>query len=331
MCTGHTVAHQRRSKNMHNNEIVTVQGTQYEIEKKFDTAFNARRAKRIPDDGRLYTVKSNNRQTWYEEQFGKELRRGVDLQRTLRNVMRRVGAPRLVTDEECGKEYRYVYEWIEGEDLADIFDMPDVRMTVTHIRTLVARIASIAGILMENRLIHRDIKPGNCVVKRKDKNAPNGAYDFSHTRIIDWDMVCALGDSLVSDGFGTPAFTAPEQLDNRPARTSDVYALGMTAFEAMCTIVSLGVDKTYELIFNNDNDNKTMIYRRKRDNQWIKQEARRNFEIDILPCIAEEQREKARILFEFIMACVQHDPQARPQTGEELQQRLFTKQNIKEI
>ncbi len=121
--------------------------------------------------------------------------------------------------EEDGALY-LVMEKIEGETLASLRKR---RATLTHAD--VARFladADAALSYLHSRvppLIHRDIKPGN-VILRKDGSF--AFVDFGSVR----DQLKPEGGSTVVGTFG---YMAPEQFQGRALPASDVYAVGATA------------------------------------------------------------------------------------------------------
>jgi serine/threonine protein kinase len=72
----------------------------------------------------------------------------------------------------------------------------------------------------EKGIIHRDINPINVMVQRGNL-----------VKILDFGMACPLGteDDIMGGAF---AYLAPELFEGEPAnRQSDIYALGITAYE----------------------------------------------------------------------------------------------------
>jgi serine/threonine protein kinase len=68
-------------------------------------------------------------------------------------------------------------------------------------------------------LIHRDLKPGNVLVDRRDQ-----------ARVTDFGMAQSLHDPSGHDQIaGTPAYMSPEQCEGKPldGRT-DLYSFGVT-------------------------------------------------------------------------------------------------------
>jgi serine/threonine-protein kinase len=94
---------------------------------------------------------------------------------------------------------------------------------------LVARVARAAADAHRAQVVHRDIKPGNILVRR-DHTAGVYLCDFGLARDLD-----VATPRQLCDGAGSPLYMAPERLLRRPADEvrGDVYALGATLFEAL--------------------------------------------------------------------------------------------------
>ncbi len=72
-------------------------------------------------------------------------------------------------------------------------------------------------------LLHRDVKPGNCMI------------DSGGTvKLLDFGLSVPIRKSLMTEGVivGTPSYMSPEQFEGRPAEPeSDWFSLGCTVFE----------------------------------------------------------------------------------------------------
>jgi len=90
-------------------------------------------------------------------------------------------------------------------------------------RRIVAELATGLGVLHANQIVHRDLKPENVLV------LPDGTV-----AIIDFDVACLADDDRATPlgrTFGTARYRAPEQLDGECCPASDLWALGVIAFE----------------------------------------------------------------------------------------------------
>jgi serine/threonine protein kinase len=127
-----------------------------------------------------------------------------------------------------GEEYFYVMEFLEGETLESLIRRSG-RLEVKLALEITSQVAAGLEALHEQKLIHRDIKPTNIVVRLKDDGRVTA-------KIID----LGLAKDLAEPGFqsaistqrtfvGTPAFASPEQFAGLgPDIRSDLYSLGVT-------------------------------------------------------------------------------------------------------
>jgi eukaryotic-like serine/threonine-protein kinase len=101
--------------------------------------------------------------------------------------------------------------------------------TRVPLETVVSYVRQIAGALdyvHDRKLIHRDIKPHNMLL-----GPDNGVLLSDFGIAIPSHSI----DAVRSNDFeGTVAYAAPEQLEGRPRRSSDQYALGVVVYEWLC-------------------------------------------------------------------------------------------------
>jgi serine/threonine-protein kinase len=129
-----------------------------------------------------------------------------------------------------GAEAPYlVMELVEGEPLSTLLQQartsgrtldPDV------VRDLLAQTADALAVAHRAGIVHRDVKPANLIVTpdRKVK-----VTDFGIARAADSAQITRTGAVM-----GTPQYLSPEQARGNPSTpASDVYALGVVAFECL--------------------------------------------------------------------------------------------------
>ena len=132
-----------------------------------------------------------------------------------------------------GNSYFYAMEFVEGETLEHLIRRSG-RVEVKLALEIATQVAAGLAAVHEQNLVHRDIKPGNIMVRLKDGGSITA-------KIIDLGLAKAVNEpsfqTAISTpgGFvGTPEFASPEQfagvgVDIR----SDLYSLGVTLWEML--------------------------------------------------------------------------------------------------
>lgn len=133
--------------------------------------------------------------------------------------------PNIVTIYEMGTEDGVPYlvmEYLDGEGLDRLIE----RRTAIPFLERFGYIVQLCRALQhahENRVVHRDVKPANIVVKR------DGTI-----RVVDFGIARLVDTSRTQTGvmLGTVAYMSPQQLGGQRAdERSDIYATGVVAYE----------------------------------------------------------------------------------------------------
>ncbi len=126
-----------------------------------------------------------------------------------------------------------VMEYIEGGSLINYMrqlDWSGAKPTVETIITIAAQVAEGLSYAHQRGLIHRDIKPGNVLLKMRD-----GAYVPRQAVITDFGLAIQQkdGDEMDTAPFmGSLAYMSPEQCENKTIDgRSDIYALGILLYQ----------------------------------------------------------------------------------------------------
>jgi serine/threonine-protein kinase len=118
-----------------------------------------------------------------------------------------------------------VMEYVEGDALSRTLSRVG-RLTPARTMALVAQAADALNAAHEKGIVHRDVKPGNLLVR------PNGTLvltDFGIARSAGAAQLTAAGSVL-----GTATYISPEQaMGEQATALSDIYALGVVAYQCL--------------------------------------------------------------------------------------------------
>ena len=197
-----------------------------------------------------------------------------------------------VTQE--GRFY-YVMELLAGRDLESL-----VRefgpMPASRVIYLLRQVSHSLADAHARGMVHRDIKPANIYVCRMGLD-----YDFA--KVLDFGLVKiarpAVGPETLSTiehtTTGTPAYMAPETIlgETDVDRRADVYALGCVAYYLL----------TGQLVFEADTSMKMLMHH-----------------LNTTPVPPSQRTELPipRELDDLVLACLEKDPDRRPQNAGEL-------------
>jgi len=140
-----------------------------------------------------------------------------------------------------------VMEYIEGDALSRTLSRVG-RLTPARTMALMAQAADALHAAHEKGIVHRDVKPGNLLVR------PNGTLvltDFGIARSAAVGQLTAAGSVL-----GTASYISPEQAAGQGATPlSDVYALGVVAYQCLSGRRPFEGDNPLEIAMRHVRDN----------------------------------------------------------------------------
>ena len=139
--------------------------------------------------------------------------------------------PRLLAHLEVEEEFYLVQEYIQGKDLSHEEIVPGKCWDESQVREFLIEVLEILAFVHQNNVIHRDIKPSNLM--RRASDGKIFLIDFGAVKEIT-NMTLTEGQgNVLTVAIGTPGYMASEQQRGDPRFNSDVYALGVTAVQAV--------------------------------------------------------------------------------------------------
>ncbi|MDX1634404.1 MAG: protein kinase [Marinobacter sp.] len=156
----------------------------------------------------------------------------------------RLNHPDIVTVYDVGEEADLAYiamDYAQGKPLS-AYGKPNTLLPLPVVLELVARVAEALDYAHGQKIIHRDIKPGNLLY-----NAKTGDL-----KITDFGIAKIADDSRTRTGsvMGSPLYMAPEQLRGQKVTgASDIYSLGVTLYRLVSGYTPFQADSLANLTY----------------------------------------------------------------------------------
>jgi serine/threonine protein kinase/CHASE2 domain-containing sensor protein len=172
---------------------------------------------------------------------------------TLEKLGHHAQIPRLLAYFEVQNSFYLVEEMVEGlllkDELAARRPMPQ-----SYVLDLLLGLLPVVAFVHSQGVIHRDIKPSNIIRRAEDGQLV--LIDFGAVKLIS-NRLADTGVQLTSTstvGVGTQGYMPSEQAAGLPTFGSDLYALGITAIEALTGIPAYALrrDVNGELIWRHE-------------------------------------------------------------------------------
>ncbi|MEM6867697.1 MAG: serine/threonine-protein kinase, partial [Cyanobacteria bacterium P01_C01_bin.121] len=138
--------------------------------------------------------------------------------------------PRLLAYFEVQQTFYLVQEMIKGKLLRNILSRSRPLSQRAVAKMLVDLLPVISFVHSKN-VIHRDIKPSNIILRSSDDRYV--LIDFGAVKTISDKLPGANTHVTSTVGIGTQGYMPSEQSSGMPNKRSDLYALGITAIEAL--------------------------------------------------------------------------------------------------
>ena len=137
--------------------------------------------------------------------------------RILKTLADHAGVPKFQEIIDVKKKTVLIQEFVNGKTLAEVIEHD---LEEEEIKSVVIQLLNIVAYAHELRIIHRDIKPGNIMVK------PDGSI-----KLLDFGAAKELKEKDISNTVtGSRPYMSPEQIMGQSQIRSDVWALGVVMY-----------------------------------------------------------------------------------------------------
>ena len=148
--------------------------------------------------------------------------------------------------EQDGLPY-LVMEYVSGKTLKHLVGKP---MNYRQAAGLLAPIADALAYAHEHKILHRDVKPSNILIR---EDGTPLLSDFGIAKILELDETLDLTGTGI--GMGTPEYMAPEVgLNKSIDQQIDIYSLGVVMFELVTGRKPYQADTPLAVLLKSTND-----------------------------------------------------------------------------
>jgi len=186
----------------------------------------------------------------------------------------------------------FVMEFLEGASLGERLEAGDLKPEET--RRILRQICSALEAAHRAGIVHRDLKPENIWIA-------SPAHEDSYAKVLDFGIAKLLDSptgqrTQTGAAMGTPRYMAPEQCMGKDVGPrADLYSLGVILYEMFAGVPPFRGDTFGELLYQH---------------------------MSMTPDPPSKHRPIDPALEQVILACLEKDPQRRPETAKDLATQL---------
>lgn len=146
-----------------------------------------------------------------------------------------------VGQTDDGRPY-LVMQYVSGESLRSV--LQSHRLPLERSDNLIREIGSALTAIHAQGVIHRDLTPENIILHTEGNEEYVKLIDFGIAKVLDSAGEAGIKTTMIA---GKPLYMAPEQLKGKPAPASDIYALGVIAYEMVTGQLPFKAESQVEL------------------------------------------------------------------------------------
>ncbi|MFM6021538.1 MAG: protein kinase domain-containing protein [Dolichospermum sp.] len=157
--------------------------------------------------------------------------------------------PQLLAHIEEYQKFYIIQEYIKGNDLSDELTSGQ-KMSEADVIQLLIEILEVLEFVHKYKVIHRDIKPDN--IRRCHLDNKIVLIDFGAVKEVRTQLVNKQGQITSTVIIGTDGYMSLEQQRGKPQLSSDIYAVGIIAIQAITGLLPDKLEedvKTGEIIW----------------------------------------------------------------------------------
>ncbi|HZS05998.1 MAG TPA: protein kinase [Blastocatellia bacterium] len=185
----------------------------------------------------LDEVDESDNHAWFKKKFRQEI-----------EALARIDHPGVVGVLDAGelpdgKAY-LVMQYVDGVTLRSVMD--DRGMPLERAANILRQVGQALTAAHEKGVYHRDVKPENIMLQpMSDGEEQVRLIDFGIATVRDSQIAA---EKNVTKAAGTLPYMSPEQLRGKPAVSSDVYSMGVVAYEMITGQHPFQIETGYELL-----------------------------------------------------------------------------------
>ncbi|MCK4704042.1 MAG: serine/threonine protein kinase, partial [Gammaproteobacteria bacterium] len=161
----------------------------------------------------------------------------------------RLSHSNIVTVFDMGEEEGFAFiamDYVSGLPLSE-YTMKKALLPVKEVYRIVQIVAEALDYAHNQKIVHRDIKPGNIMYNKKNKQIK--ITDFGIARITD-SVKTKTGSFM-----GSPSYMAPEQMTgSRVDGRADIYSLGVSFYQLLTGKLPFDADSLANLAYKITNE-----------------------------------------------------------------------------
>ncbi|MGD1904699.1 MAG: tetratricopeptide repeat protein [Leptolyngbyaceae cyanobacterium] len=138
--------------------------------------------------------------------------------------------PRLLAHFEENTQFYLVQEYVEGTLLTEEIRSGQ-QLSEAQVIDLLQDLLGTLRSVHEQQVIHRDIKPSNLIRRHSDRKVV--LIDFGAVKQVSSQPIEMNGQVSITVAIGSLGYMPNEQLAGQPTLSSDIYAIGMLAIQAL--------------------------------------------------------------------------------------------------